>query len=242
MATKPPVIDTPSLDEKRRLTLRAVVQAVSLLPILIFIVFVPAGTLDWPAAWALLVVYLGGLLSINLWLIARHTGLARERLILSRTTEKWDLALIQIGNILLLAILLPLCGMDHRLGLSPPFPACLSITALIVFAAMFPAICWAMSANDYFSAVVRLQCDRGHAVADRGPYRVLRHPGYVMMILQFLAPPLVLGSAWGMVPALAIAVLYVYRTAREDRFLLERLPGYAEYARRVRWRLLPGIW
>ena len=116
------------------------------------------------------------------------------------------------------------------------------IPLLVAFAAMFPAMCWAMSANDYFSAVVRLQSDRGHAVADRGPYRFLRHPGYVMMILQFLAVPFVLGSALGMAPALGMAALYAYRTAREDRFLLEKLPGYAEYARRVRWRLLPGIW
>jgi protein-S-isoprenylcysteine O-methyltransferase Ste14 len=242
MNTRQSATDTPAPDEKRRLVFRAAAQSAAQVPVMALALFAPAGTLDWPAAWAVLAVYIAGSLLLNLWLIARHPGLARERLVIPRATEPWDVRLTKVSNFLLLACLLPLAGLDHRLGFSPPFPAAISAGALILFAAMFAAIGWAMSYNEYFSSLVRLQSDRDHAVADRGPYRVLRHPGYLMMILQFLFVPVVLGSLPGAVPAAAIAAVYIYRTAREDRFLLERLPGYADYARQVRWRLVPGIW
>jgi protein-S-isoprenylcysteine O-methyltransferase Ste14 len=90
--------------------------------------------------------------------------------------------------------------------------------------------------------VVRLQSDRGQTVAAEGPCRRLRHPGYLAMILQFLAIPVILGSLWALIPAFAVEVVYVYRTVLEDKFLLEKLPGYAEYANRVRFRLIPGVW
>ncbi len=189
-----------------------------------------------------MIAYIGGMLLTNLWLALRHPGLARERLIIPRSSEKWDLRLIGFINVLLLAVALPLSGLDHRLGWSPPFSVTVSIAALIVFAAMFVIMGWSMMANDFFSSAIRLQGDRGQTVATGGPYRFLRHPGYMAMILQFLSIPFVLGSLWALIPALSIAVLYVYRTNREDTFLLEKLPGYSDYARRVRYRLLPGIW
>jgi len=99
-----------------------------------------------------------------------------------------------------------------------------------------------MQANRFFSAVVRIQEERGHAVASGGPYRFVRHPGYVGMIAQFLVTPLTLGSLWALMPAGIAVGLYVWRTALEDRTLREELAGYQDYAARVRYRLLPGIW
>jgi protein-S-isoprenylcysteine O-methyltransferase Ste14 len=227
---------------KSALILRAVLQAVTQLILFGIVIFVPAGTLHWPTGWAMLILFIGGTLLFNLWLAARHPGLARERLIIPRTSEKWDLRLTSVTNFLLLAVMLPLAGVDRRLGLSPAVPIAASAGAMLFFALMFFLMAWAASANDFFSSAVRLQSDRGHTVATGGPYRIVRHPGYAAMIIQFLSVPPALGSIWGLVPAAAGCAVYVYRTAREDAFLRKNLAGYEEYIRQVRHRLIPGIW
>jgi protein-S-isoprenylcysteine O-methyltransferase Ste14 len=233
---------TPPQSGNQGLIFRACTQALTLPILLVFVLFSPAGTMNWPMAWVLLIVYLGGMLLTNLWLAMQRPGLARERLIIARSSEKWDLRLIGIVNFFLLAVMLPLSGLDHRFGWSPAVPTAVSIAALLLFTAMFGFMAWSMSANDFFSSVVRLQSDRGQTVADKGPYRRLRHPGYLAMILQFLAIPVILGSVWALIPALAVGAVYIYRTDREDKFLREKLPGYKEYANRVRFRLIPGVW
>jgi protein-S-isoprenylcysteine O-methyltransferase Ste14 len=228
--------------EKRALIRRAVFQAV-LFPFLFGVVlFLPAETLAWPSAWAMLAVYTGGMLLTNLWLIARRPGLAKERLVIPRNAERWDLRLISVVNFLLLGVMLPLAGLDHRLGGSPPLPPAISLFALLSFAASFLFLAGLMAINEFFSSAVRLQSERGQIPVRRGPYRVIRHPGYLAMILQFLSIPVALGSLWALLPALAAGAVYVFRTIREDRFLLDNLPGYAEYAGIVTRRLIPGIW
>ena len=239
MDLKAPAAGTPASSGNRSLIIRAVAQAVIFPALLVFILFIPAGTFKWPMAWILMAVYLGGMLLTNLWLVVRHTGLAWERLVIPHSSEKLDLTLTKIANVLLLAVVLPLSGWDYRLGWSRLFPIAVSIAALILFAVM---IGWSMSVNDFFSSAVRLQNDRGQTVATGGPYRRVRHPGYLAMILQFLAIPVILGSLWALIPAFSVAAVYVYRINREENFLLEKLPGNAEYARRVPYRLIPGIW
>jgi len=96
--------------------------------------------------------------------------------------------------------------------------------------------------NAFFSTVVRVQSDRGHNVCSDGPYRFVRHPGYVGGIVQWLGVPLLLGSRWALLPGVLAAVLLVVRTALEDRTQRTALEGYADYAARVRYRLAPGIW
>jgi protein-S-isoprenylcysteine O-methyltransferase Ste14 len=99
-----------------------------------------------------------------------------------------------------------------------------------------------MFANRFFSAHVRIQTERGHAVVDSGPYGVVRHPGYVGMSIFTLGTPLALGSWLAQIPAILTVAVLIYRTALEDRTLQAELPGYADYAGRVRYRLLPGLW
>jgi protein-S-isoprenylcysteine O-methyltransferase Ste14 len=101
---------------------------------------------------------------------------------------------------------------------------------------------WAMFSNTFFSSAVRIQQERGHAVCNTGPYRFVRHPGYVGAILQSLVMPLMLNSLWAFIPAGLAVLLMVVRTALEDKTLQEELQGYTEYAHRVRYRLLPGVW
>jgi protein-S-isoprenylcysteine O-methyltransferase Ste14 len=99
-----------------------------------------------------------------------------------------------------------------------------------------------MLANRFFAATVRIQSDRGHVVVDRGPYRRVRHPGYTGAALFTLATPLALGSWAALYPALFLVAVLVIRIVLEERTLRAELAGYREYASRVRWRLLPGVW
>ena len=99
-----------------------------------------------------------------------------------------------------------------------------------------------MRSNRFFSSVVRIQKDRGHTVVDGGPYRFVRHPGYAGTSVFTLVTPLILRSYWALVPAAATASVLVLRTIMEDLTLRNELDGYADYARRVRYRLLPAIW
>ena len=96
--------------------------------------------------------------------------------------------------------------------------------------------------NKFFEPSVRIQTDRGHHVIDTGPYAIIRHPGYAFGFAFFLGIPLALGSLWGLIPAIIMSALLVVRTVLEDRTLQNELPGYKQYAERVRYRLVPGVW
>lgn len=101
---------------------------------------------------------------------------------------------------------------------------------------------WAMAANPFFSTAIRIQSDRRHGLVTRGPYRFVRHPGYLAMAIFMPATALMLGSVIALIPALSYSALILHRTVREDRFLKATLPGYAGYAGAVCYRLIPGLW
>ncbi len=138
---------------------------------------------------------------------------------------------------------LVLAGLDvGRFHWSGFVPLTLRVGALLIVCLGLSGWLWAMLANRFFSSEVRIQTDRGHYVITDGPYRYLRHPGYLSLILLFIASPLALGSLWAVVPALGVAGVFIWRTWFEDRILRTELAGYADYARQVRYRLLPGVW
>jgi len=132
--------------------------------------------------------------------------------------------------------------LDRRFHWSPPVPDALRILAIGASLAAFLFVFRAMLTNRFFSAVIRIQDDRGHRVVDQGPYAVIRHPGYAGMMAGVPLMPIALGSWWGFAVAIVYALLIANRVVVEDRFLQANLPGYAEYAVRVKSRLLPGIW
>ena len=129
-----------------------------------------------------------------------------------------------------------------RWHVSPPMAAGWRVVGLITFFTGIGTFVYAMSVNRFFSSVVRIQDERGHCVVDSGPYARVRHPGYVGMLLLAATMPLALGSWWAFVPGIVLVVFAFRRVLIEDRFLAANLPGYREYAARVRYRLLPGIW
>jgi protein-S-isoprenylcysteine O-methyltransferase Ste14 len=125
---------------------------------------------------------------------------------------------------------------------TPAVPHSIQITVLVILGLAMALETWAMAVNPFFSSAIRLQSDRGHHVISRGPYRFVRHPGYFAMLAIMPATAVALGSFIALFSALCYSVLILWRTANEDRFLAERLAGYAAYGKAVRYRLMPGIW
>jgi len=132
--------------------------------------------------------------------------------------------------------------LGNRWGGSPQLPLTLELVAFAVVIASYLFSTWAMVVNRFFSAVVRIQTDRGHTVVTTGPYRFVRHPGYAGGAIGYLVTPFALGALWVLIPALLTIAALVIRTALEDRTLQAELPGYAGHAQKTRYRLLPGIW
>ncbi len=225
-----------------QLVLRAFLQAVILPLILSPFLFLPAGTLNWPMGWALLGAYVVGIFGTTLLNIWREPELARERFTPKGKPERWDPLLTNLAKILSFVVMFPVAGVDHRFNWSPRLEWWIPVAGLLLFLLAYVVIGWAMAANKFFSAVVRIQEERGHATVMSGPYRWVRHPGYTAMIVQFLSAPIALGSLWALIPGGIAAVVYFIRAALEDRTLQRDLPGYRGYAQQVRYRLIPGIW
>lgn len=167
-------------------------------------------------------------------------GLVRERLQRGQAGEDpLRLALIRVLFLALFGFALLDIG---RLHWSDSVPRVLQLPAFVLASAALTWILWAVSVNRFFVPVIRIQRERAHSVVSAGPYARVRHPGYAGMALATPASALALGSWWALLPAFALSSLFVVRAAHEDRFLLAQLEGYAGYAARVPWRLLPGVW
>lgn len=197
-------------------------------------VFGGAGRLDLPAVWAILGILAAFCVASGL-LIDRD--LFRERA--APGPGNADRLTRPLAGILLPAHWL-LAGLDARFGWSP-IPLWARAGGAVLYAAGCAAVLWAITVNRFYSSAVRVQSDRAQRPVKVGPYRIVRHPGYTATIVCALSAGLALGSFIAMVPALLFAALFVRRTIVEDRLLRRDLAGYAEYAREVRYRLLPGV-
>jgi protein-S-isoprenylcysteine O-methyltransferase Ste14 len=224
-----------------RALLKRVVAVFVVILIMDLLLFIPAGRLDWPAAWSLSLLYAIFLLAYVVWGTLKAPDLLKERSRVAENVKVWDRVIIAIYTVLLLATIV-LAGLDvGRLRWSQMAV----VWQVLGLAGLFPAggiIFWTIVTNAYLGRMVRIQEDRGHQVVTGGPYRYVRHPMYVGIIVLFPCMTLFLGSWWALASASLIAVLMVVRAALEDRTLHAELPGYAEYAQRVRYRLLPGVW
>jgi len=154
----------------------------------------------------------------------------------------WDKVFFALYIPSILAILAVASLDAGRFRWSSPLPLPAYVAGYIVLAVAYSIVFWAMWTNRFFSSVVRIQTERGHHVVQEGPYRLVRHPGYVGAILFGLATAVVLGSLWALIPAGLMAMLVVVRTALEDATLKRELAGYAAYACQVKHRLVPGVW
>lgn len=204
------------------------------------LLFLPAGTILWTAGWALVGVYAAWVTACAVLLIPRSPDLLIERASRRKDSRRWDMVVLSVIGMLTLVKYL-LAGFDYRFGWTD-FGAAWQWLGLLFSIFGNVLVTWSMLANAYFSMVVRMQKDRGHRVVSTGPYRFVRHPGYVGTILFAVGSGLLLGSCWALLVSGLEAAGHIFRTALEDRDLRQNLPGYCDYAEQVRWRLLPGIW
>ncbi len=221
--------------------LRTLASLVIIVGVLIVLLFVPAGRLDWPQAWLFVGAYAALLVAYASWGLAKDPQQLRERSRVGRNTKGWDTAILSVYTALLLLTLV-LTGLDagrYRWSVVPIAGQALAWLGLIGSGWLILA---AVTANTFLSRTARIQYDRGQTVITQGPYAIIRHPMYLGVILLFACMPPALGSLWAMIPGLSVGGLFVLRTAKEDRMLRDELAGYAAYSQRVRYRLLPGVW
>ena len=206
--------------------------------------FISAGHINIVRAWLYLVVsfigIFGGIALVSKFdpELINERGLWKKK----KDTQGWDKIIIRVY--LIFGFYLPpvIAGLDVGRFRWSNLGVHFSIVGSVLFILGAVLIHWAMLVNRHFETTVRIQTDRGQRVITAGPYRIVRHPGYVGAIIWGISTPLILGSLYGLIPAGIAVIIMIIRTSLEDKLLRRELNGYVEYTRRVRYRLLPGIW
>ena len=207
------------------------------------LLFILAGRIDIAGVWIFFVVSLisvfGGVLLVGMVNpeLLNHRGQWKKK----KDTKPWDKILVLVFGIIGFYILPAVIGLDLRFQWSYS-GIHFTITGVVLFLVGSILFSWAMIVNTHFEVTVRIQKDRDHKVITDGPYKIVRHPGYVGAILWIVATPLIIGSVVGLVPAGIASLVLIIRTSLEDNTLHRELSGYAEYAGKIKYRLLPGVW
>ncbi len=217
------------------------VVAYLLIPLILLIC---GGDLGWWQAWFYSLLILAAGIGGRMWAEQRHPGLLAERQNIEnfQNAKTWDKVLAPMMAVSVGYSMVFVAGLDHRYNWSSEFPLWPIVIGFILISLGYAFAAWALAENHFFSSVVRIQTDRGHVVCDSGPYRFVRHPGYAGNILALFGIVLALSSVWTLIPAAVASIIAVIRTVLEDQTLQEELPGYRDYARRVRYRLIPWIY
>lgn len=210
--------------------------------ILIAILFGVVGRWDWWMGWALSAIYIIWSVAAAILILPVNPAMLAERARPHADRREWDIVLLTLMGLFMVASYV-IAALDVRWVWSPPLPFALRLVALGVAAFGYDVLLiWAMVSNAFFVATVRIQTERQHRVVSSGPYRYVRHPGYSGTILFYFATPFMLNSLWAVIPATLAVFVLIVRTALEDRTLQLELEGYSEYAEKVHYRLLPGVW
>jgi len=207
------------------------------------LLFLPAGTVDWPAAWVYL-AELGGIgMALGLWLARHDPGLLAERMagIFTSAQRAWDRTLMTMFTLLWTGWHVLMAFDAVRFHWSH-VPLWLQAVGAILIALGYYGFYLTFRENSFAAPVVTVQSERGHRVVSTGPYATVRHPMYAAALVFFGGTPLLLGSWWGLAATPLLIALLVVRAVKEERTLTDELPGYRDYAARVRYRLVPGIW
>lgn len=229
--------------DARGAALKQMTVSTVMLAVMMAVFYASAGRTDIPRSWLLFGVTFVHFVGSTLALARHDPELLAQRLTVRREGSKaWDEVLMRAGNLTGMLLVPAVAGLDVGRYRWSSLGVYHALLGLVLMAASSILLNWAMIENPHFEPTVRIQEDRGHRVVSSGPYGFVRHPGYLSGILWMSAIPLIVGSLYAFVPVALYGALMVLRTHLEDRTLHEELAGYPEYAERVRYRLLPGVW
>jgi protein-S-isoprenylcysteine O-methyltransferase Ste14 len=200
-----------------------------------------SGDPGWLAAWAVVVITAAWAVATGVVIVRANPALLAERLGPRQGARRWDTVLMSVYGLLQFAVLL-IAGLDHRYGWTQAGGPVSQVAGFVFCSLGYSLTVWATASNAFFSQIVRIQSERGHTVQTGGPYHYVRHPGYAGSILTAVSVPVLLASLWAIALGLISVLLMVLRTSMEDETLRVELPGYADYARHVRRRLIPWVW
>ncbi|MBE9103316.1 methyltransferase family protein [Vacuolonema iberomarrocanum] len=204
-------------------------------------VFGLVGRWDWGRGWALIGLLITSRIISVPYLWRKNPELMKRRGQFGEGTKPWDIVVLVPFGPTFLAIPI-VAALDIRYGWSA-MSLWLWPVGAVLYAGFVGMITWSMAVNPFFEKTVRIQRDRNHQVIESGPYGIVRHPGYTATLFGLiLAMPLLLGSWWAFIPAMLATLCLIVRTALEDRTLQQELSGYDTYTRKVRYRLIPGLW
>ncbi len=230
-------------NQNKTFTPRVIVQMLVFIVIIPFLPLLISWQWGWWEAWVYALICILGFVISRALAARRHPDLLTERARFTQheDAKSWDKTLAPLvglgGGLIPLAV-----GLEARFGETSSFSLPVKLLAMAFILAGYALGSYALIENRYFSGMVRIQRDRDHKVISSGPYRWMRHPGYTGALLTYWATPVFLEALWAFLPVVFITVVLVVRTRLEDETLQEELDGYRDYAERVQYRLLPGIW
>ncbi len=208
--------------------------------VMLLMLFLISGNWSWPGAWIMLFFALLSIILIHLIVVRPNPDLYNERGTKHSDTKRWDMVLLPIYGISGYLVLI-IASLDERYQWST-LPAYFIIPGILFVILACVITTTAMYSNAFFSSTVRIQAERGQTVVDQGPYRIVRHPGYLGGICFNIGCGFLLNSIWAFIPILLVILILSIRIRLEENTLLNELPGYKEYTQKVRYRLFPGIW
>ena len=207
----------------------------------ILILFISAGRIDYYQGWIFSAISLLGLL-MNIFFASDDTELLHERSKPPKDAKQWGKLILKLSALTTI-IAYVIAGLDSgRYQWSPHLQWSICLLGIVLMFIGQLLFLIAKKTNRFFSSVVRIQNDRGHNVCETGPYRFVRHPGYLGMIITWIGFPLLLGSVWSIIPIVTAIILLLVRTRLEDRTLIQELTGYSQYIQKTHYKLVPGIW
>lgn len=228
-------------NQKEKLGIKLVLKSLSIFIVFIIITFVTAGRLDYWQGWVFNGLNIFFILITYIVLIDRK-DLIKERLKPGKGMKQWDRIYYAVSTPIFFVMFIISILDATRFYWEPSVPFSIMLMGIILYSIGQVIALWAKRVNKFFSSVVRIQTERNQTVCTNGPYRFVRHPGYAGGLIFTIGTPLLLGSFWGLFPAIITIILLSGRTYMEDKTLKTELPGYNDYAQRVKYRLIPYIW
>jgi protein-S-isoprenylcysteine O-methyltransferase Ste14 len=227
--------------DKETSKIRNIIRGIVLLGTLMALFFGSAGTFNWIEAWLFLFFYVVAVTAMVTWLKKNAPELLKERMSRKKDTKTWDKIILFTYTVLVM-IMLVVAGFDAIRYQWTYVPSTVKALGFLGFIPAYMLVFWTMMENRYLSEIVRIQEERGHEVCTTGPYRYVRHPMYVGVIIFIICLPISLGSFIALSFSALIILVFLIRTSLEDKTLQKELPGYREYAEKVRYKLIPGLW